>query len=421
MAAKQSLVPTQAYAPEGKTHCPFALFSRSKPKVWIHQTIEDVPGDIWDSVVGSKSFFLQRPYLRSVEAGSQQKFRYAVFVEDGVPIGVACFQITDFVGKAIGPLLSKKNAVLSFMAGLLGLTKPQVRFKVIVCGNATTSGEHGFAFAGEVPAELAMSTLLLAVTQIQREQDQQGGYTAVLFKEFYPCSEPVVGLLKNHAYSDFWAGHNMVLMLDPTWKDFDDYLNSLSSKYRVKAKRAYAKSAGIVVRDLTEDDLIRHQDRVEALYHSVLQRADYRLGQFDIASLVSLRRDLGEEFVVKGYYLEQTLVGFLTGFVADGSLEAHLVGFDYGLNHRHSIYPRMLYDYLQIALTRGISRVNYGRTASEIKSTVGAVGVPMKCYLRHNKKTLNTLLPFVSKALQPPGFAQRRPFKKAWYALHQAQ
>lgn len=387
--------------------------------VQIYLSIEDVNGVTWDEVVHNRSLFLQRNYLRSIESGTddQLKLRYALFSEGVKPVGVACFQITDFVGKPIGPLLDRNTPSTTFLARKLGLTQQPFAFKMIVCGSAFSSGEHSFAFLPTATPQAAVHSLVEAVSRIQLQQDAQEGFTGVLFKEFYPSSEPVVGLLKNYSYSDLATEPNMVLFLDPDWGRFDQYLNSLSSKYRIKAKRAYAKSAGLVARDLSIEDLIERTERMEKLYASVLDRADYRLGKLQMKALLNLRRNLGEEFILKGYHLGNELVGFLSGFVDGDTLEAFLVGIDYRLNRGHAIYPRMLYDYLQIALDRGLCRINYGRTAGEIKSTIGAVPVNMKCYIRHRRSILNRLLPALSRRVRPTAFPLRKPFKKAWYLI----
>ena len=114
-----------------------------------------------------------------------------------------------------------------------------------------------------------------------------------------------------------------------------------------------------------------HRDTLGRLYRNVAERARFRLGGLDIDTLHALRRYMGEEFILKGYFLRQQLVGVSMGFVNGDTLEAGLVGIDYGLNRTHAIYPRMLYDYLRSAMSRGLARVNYGRTASGLAVAAG--------------------------------------------------
>jgi len=152
----------------------------------------------------------------------------------------------------------------------------------------------------------------------------------------------------------------------------------------------------------------------------VAGRALFKLGALSFEILFEFRKGLGAKFVLKGYFLDKQLVGFSMGFVNGNTLEAGLVGIDYGLNKAHAIYQRMLYDYLQCAMDRNLHAVNYGRTAGEIKSTLGAVPVQMSCCLHLGKTALDTVLPMLSSSVRPSDFAQRKPFKKNWYALNEA-
>lgn len=390
-------------------------------RVQLFRSIDEVDPARWDAVVSQQTLFLQRHYLRCLETESGSgslEHRYALLSDGQAPIGVACFQLTEFVGKPIDGWLARESPASSFLARKLGLTDRSLAVRVMVCGSAFTTGEHGFAFAPGVDPVRAMDGLAVAVGQLEQEQAQAGGHSAVLVKEFYPSTAFRAERLKDHSFSAFETAPNMVLPIDPQWGSFEGYLASLSSKYRVKAKRAYAKSERIIARDLTLEDLLQHQERVSELYDAVLDRAEYRLGRLDPQMLINLRGALRAQFVLRGYFLDDRLVGFMSGFVDGDALEAHVVGVDYELNREHGIYGRMLYDYLRVALSRGASRVNYGRTADEIKSSVGALPVSMRCYVRHRERTLNRLLPTLARYVRLPSAPLREPFKKAWYAVN---
>ena len=121
---------------------------------------------------------------------------------------------------------------------------------------------------------------------------------------------------------------------------------------------------------------------------------------------------LGNDFLLRGYFLEDKLVGFMSGVVNKTSLDAHYVGIDYELNKQNAIYSRMLYDYVRIGIERKLEYINFGRTSGEIKSTLGAVPEELTCYVRHKKSIANFLFkPFLRK-IKPAVFEQRYPFKK---------
>ena len=93
------------------------------------------------------------------------------------------------------------------------------------------------------------------------------------------------------------------------------------------------------------------------------------------------------------------------------SLDAHFVGIDYTNNKEYAIYQRMLYDYIALGIKKKVNTINFGRTASEIKSSVGAVPQDLTVYLRHKKTITNQILSLFLKRIQPSVFKQKYPFK----------
>ena len=151
------------------------------------------------------------------------------------------------------------------------------------------------------------------------------------------------------------------------------------------------------------------------LYLEVASRADFNLAVLDLRAYAKLKREKGSCFTVRGYWLNGKMVAFMTGLVCNGVLDAHFVGFEYELHHQYQLYPRMLYDYVQVAIATGASKVNFGRTSNEIKSTLGAEPVPLTCYARHRNGLSNKLVKPIFRLIGPKPWNQRRPFKKAFY------
>ena len=71
----------------------------------------------------------------------------------------------------------------------------------------------------------------------------------------------------------------------------------------------------------------------------------------------------------------------------------------------------MLYDYIEIAISKKLKTINFGRTASEIKSSVGAFPQDLTMYLRHKKTITNKILKVFLQRVQPTPFQQKFPFK----------
>ena len=65
----------------------------------------------------------------------------------------------------------------------------------------------------------------------------------------------------------------------------------------------------------------------------------------------------------------------------------------------------------QIGIDKNIMILNFGRTASEIKSSVGAIPQDLTIYFRHKKRITNRILHLFLQRVQPTGFQQKFPFK----------
>ena len=148
-----------------------------------------------------------------------------------------------------------------------------------------------------------------------------------------------------------------------------------------------------------------------ALYKKVVNNADFNLSHFNLESYKTLKSAFGEKYILKTYELDDKIVGFMSGMINQNSLDAHFVGLDYSLNRQYAIYQRMLYDYIQIAIAKKLKTLNFGRTASEIKSSVGAKPQDLTMYLRHKKGITNKIVKLFLQYIQPSPFRQHFPFK----------
>jgi hypothetical protein len=147
------------------------------------------------------------------------------------------------------------------------------------------------------------------------------------------------------------------------------------------------------------------------LYQKVATNAAFNLGDFNLATYKDLKEKLGENYILKTYWLADKMVGFMSGIINQNSLDAHFVGIDYQLNREYAIYQKMLYNYIEIAINRDLKTINFGRTASEIKSSVGAEPQDLTMYLRHKKSITNKILKLFLQRVQPTPFHQHFPFK----------
>jgi len=125
-----------------------------------------------------------------------------------------------------------------------------------------------------------------------------------------------------------------------------------------------------------------------------------------------MKKVLGEKFNFVGYYHEQKLIGFRSTFILENEIEAHFVGLNYSINKELELYQNILYDYVKDSLDKKAKHLFLGRTAAEIKSTLGAEAIELTCYIRHRNPLSNRIIkPFVD-FLKPSEWIPRNPFKE---------
>lgn len=386
----------------------------------VLRSVNDAP-EAWDQAAPPDNLFLQRPYLTALETSPPKGmgFRYAIVYLDGRPWGVVYAQLLDFQGAEslrYAPSSTYPACFFStFGQFLRGLVARQVEFTSLVCGNLMLSGEHGFAIPeGTVPIAEVVDQ---AVRLMRQDAEAEGiDVSVVLLKDFYPERPEGQRGFQAKEFHAFCIQPSMVMTLDPAWAGFQDYLDALSSKYRVRAKKARKLLARQVTRKLlTAEDVRSSQHGIYALYREIADDSGFNVISLSEDYFTSLHAQMDGNMVVQGYFENGTLIGFITGILnTNGDLEAHFLGYDQDRNPGYKLYLNMLLDLVDLGIARGARRVVFARTAEEIKSSVGAVAVPLVCYIRHRSRFVNRFIRPLLDYLNPvDDWIPRHPFKRA--------
>lgn len=391
-----------------------AAFAASMPDIQIHVS-DRLDGETerqWNQLVGDSSVFLHSRYIHALgKLGNQLQYRYAWFTREDEMVGVAAFQLTYAESEDASSNIEGEGFFCRMVSKALRNRK--ISFRVLVLGNSFATGEHAFRFDSRIEADEQVQLINEAIRQIKTTEKNNGSrISATIIKDFYPEHFQDADQFGSHGFADFFVDPNMIMPVKSEWDSFDDYLMALTSKYRTKARAAFKRSNPIEIRELTTDDIGELREELHQLYNQVYDRADFKLGKLSAECFFNLKENLKDCFTLKGYFLDDKLVGFQSGFFYDGWLDAHFVGINYEHNYQYAIYQRMLYEYIRMAIERKVERISFGRTAMEIKSTVGAFPVDLKCYIRHRKKAPNALLKLLFGYVKPSEFNQRVAFKK---------
>ncbi len=387
----------------------------------VYDAVSMVNAAHWNSILKFGSEFLHLNYLSALEKERPEsmRFHYAIIYEADKPVAIAYFQVIDFSSENFSSLIETgseefqcfiTNYIKKHVTSHILRTADKINMRLLICGNAFISGEHGFTTIKEIDKTLAFDALADVIYRISRAEKLRGKIAAVLVKDFYKETIKYSKELEEFKYHDFLVEPNMIVDID--WNTFDEYLNAMSKKYRHRAKGIVKKGLAIERKIFSAEEIKANAKQIEKLYNNVHLKAKFRMASLSASYFAEMKNTLNDKFNFVGYYYNNKLVGFKTTYILKQDVEAHFIGLDYEVNKELEVYQNILYDYLKEAIDNNAKHLYLGRTASEIKSTVGAKAYELRCYIRHRNPLSNRIIkPFIDY-LKPTDWVPRNPFKE---------
>lgn len=422
----------------------------------VFSTFQDIPVEDWMAVAPRHQIFLQPAYLQAMEKAPTHhtESRYAILYRNQKPAGIATFQLLDIPLDELGESVDPKyiQRFLRWTCSLHTTDQGQPAIRLLFCGNAMLSDSCCMAHTPALSTEEMLALTQSILKHIQQQEAKKTPLTFLAVKDITPEQAEVAKPLKKAGYHALNIDPSMMVKIRPHWQTVEDYLEEMSSKYRQRYRAARKKGKELSRRFLSADDILTHADRLQQLLDSVYENASFHLTKVPIRSLVELKRALDENFRVTSYEHNAQIIGFSVVFclspdstaispsgwleqqpahheaseqdssadhlaksVSDvrekPSLEAYLVGFDYEYNQSHKVYLNMLYDFVEWGISAGVSHVHLGRTAWEIKSTVGAEPSYRITFIRHPGCLVNRFVKPLLGLVPPTDWTFRSPFK----------
>ena len=387
-------------------------FSSNSNTALFFSSIDEISNEIWTQLECENNLYFHRDFLKSIEINhSEINFYYIILVDNSnKPIALASIQIVDFYLDTVKTNFEDFIRKIKNLLRKLYILPNKKALKLLISGNTFVSGEHGIFITHSQDKKQVIKNLAKAILHFVNSNNSIN-IDAFLLKDFVNESLFITDELKNYNYHPFSVEPNMILEINEDWISFEDYLNAIKTRFRVKAKKAIQLSKDIIIKEVNDHNIENKLPKMTALYKKVVSNADFNLSHFNLESYKTLKSAFGEKYILKTYELDGEIVGFMSGMINQNSLDAHFVGLDYSLNRQYAIYQRMLYDYIQIAIAKKLKTLNFGRTASEIKSSVGAKPQDLTMYLRHKKGITNKIVKLFLQYIQPSPFRQHFPFK----------
>jgi hypothetical protein len=371
----------------------------------VHSSIEHLDNDFLELINPNKSAYFSRDLLYSFEVSNAQvDIRYVCISNNNIAQALALVQIIEL---SVDVIL-KNIKVSPFFRKILNAFFCNDHIKIMFCGNIFLSGEHGISFSENCNKKNTVLQIGKALDNIAKTTRP---LHAIFIKDFETSALEYTSDFEHFGFTNIKVEPNMLISLKPEWRTFEDYKAALKSKYRVKANKADSKSKALEVRIFSKKDVELFKNELQNLYQNTIDNANFNAQVLDLNTYIKLKDSYKDNFIVWSYFLDDKIVGFLSALKNKNQLDAHFIGLNYSLNKSHAIYPRILNDYIRLGLEKKVEIINLGRTASEIKSTIGAQPLELSCYIKHKNKFINILIKPFFKKIQIKSFKQHSPFK----------
>lgn len=160
--------------------------------------------------------------------------------------------------------------------------------------------------------------------------------------------------------------------MNQNWHSFEDYIASLSKKYRDQYKRCRKKAEGIHKQKMNLEEIITHEETIYNLYHHVAKNAPFNTFFLSKNHFRTMKEKLKDQFLFYGYFENGNLIGFNTLIKNGTQMDTYFLGYDEKVQREKMLYLNMLYDMVAYSINKGFAAIIFARTALEIKSSVGA-------------------------------------------------
>lgn len=362
-----------------------------------------LPND-WDSIAQA-NIFLSTKYLQVLEsaAPANMKCQYIGIFNQEELIGIALAQFID-----LSHLESYGERDKKLKTWVRNYLFSQFSSKLLFIGNNMLSGQNAFAAKDQASIPEILQTLKQAAFEIN--QHSKNHLTS--FKDFMPSDLPYFDQAVFKKDLKFTSQPNMIFEINPLWNQEDDYVNALTKKYRDQYKRSRNKALGIEKKKLTLEDIEDQQEIIYDLYLHVAEHAPFNTFYLPKNHFYVLKEKLKDDFMLYGYFIDGKLIGFNTLIKNGKSLDTYFLGYDEKIQKEKMLYLNMLYDMIACGISLKFKNIIFGRTALEIKSSVGAIDIPMFGFMRHSQPLINQFLGRIFNYLEPETTWKRRsPYK----------
>ncbi len=374
----------------------------------IYESVKQLPSQ-WNSLASS-NIFLSTHYLEVLEESAPQNmscFFIGIFENKNL-VGIALSQFLDL--NKLESFGERDKCVKTFVRNLIFRNFCS---HVLLLGNNMLSGQNAYQFSEQIDSAKGIEVLYQAIDEIKKILKQKGlSVHLTTLKDFEEKEQLHFSAPQFQSFYRFTTQPNMVFCSCDHWHTFDDYIASLSKKYRDQYKRCRKKAAGIHKQKMDLKDIIASEETIYYLYHHVAQNAPFNTFFLAKNHFRVMKEKLKDNFLFYGYFENGQLIGFNTLIKNGTQMDTYFLGYDEKIQREKMLYLNMLYDMIAYSINKGFKEIVFARTALEIKSSVGAKPEEMYGFMQHSNVLINKKMEQLFCYLEPKtDWQERNPFK----------
>lgn len=351
--------------------------------VTIHDRLQDVPQDAWDTLLGRRSVTLSRDFWRVVESSGLNDFtyRYLVFRDAaGQPIAatVAYSITTDiaiFAPRALSRALSLVRKVWPRF----------LKWNMLECGTPITINTPPYLLAPGMDDKALVPVLASSLRGLARRLRA----SIIVVRDFEPEGFRLEALFRADGYH--WVDSLPNTYLDVRWTSTTQYHAAMRSYYRSKLHKHLQRNVQAGVRYERIAQFEHLAETLRAQWLVVHEHAsEYQREVLTAEFYRRMSRDLQGQAEVLLFYRDDRLEAHALLLRDRDMLRWLYVGRNLAVND--SLYIFVAHAVVETAIAMGASRVEMGLTTYPIKQDLGAEVVPIKLAVRATSALIN---PFV--------------------------
>ncbi|MFV5688522.1 GNAT family N-acetyltransferase [Flavobacterium sp. ZT3R25] len=374
----------------------------------IYNSTAQLPKN-WNDLAIS-TIFLSKNYLEVLEKSPPENMicHFIGIFKNDILVGIAVSQFLD-----LNKLESFGERDKCVKTALRNFAFRNFCSNVLLIGNNMLTGQNSFSFSNTIDKKKALQTLKLATAALKKMFESKGKKIHIIsFKDFDKEEIKNFDIPEFKTDYQFSTQPNMVFSINENWKSEQDYIDSLSKKYRDQYKRARKKAAVVEKRKMHLEDIIANEETIYDLYIHVAKNAPFNTFFLPKNHFRTFKETFKDKFLFYGYFIDGKLIGFNTLIKNGDVMDTYFLGYDDSIQREKMLYLNMLYDMIAYSINKGFKEIVFARTALEIKSSVGAKPVKMYGFIEHSNPILNSYMPKIFKYLEPETIWQERnPFK----------